>query len=187
MLSVPLLRGGTGLIDAVAVLGRCDIRAGFVVADLGCGGNGHFVAPLAHLVGPAGLVYAVDIQKKVLHAVEAKMRTLVIPNVSTIWSDLEVPGAMKIKDASCDIALVINVLFQNTKHDAIIGEAARIVRPGGRVVVIEWKPTASPFGPPTELRLSPTQIKGLAQDKGLRLYDEFDAGKYHHAEVFLKG
>ena len=84
-----ILRGGTALLDAEKILTRLGIAEGMIVADLGCGGGGHFVAPASRLVGRTGHVYAVDIQKAVLHTVESKLRLQHVTNVDLVWSDLE--------------------------------------------------------------------------------------------------
>lgn len=181
-----LLKGGTALLDAVSIAERLEIKPNYVVADLGCGGAGHFVVPLSRMVGPGGTVYALDIQKTVLAAVTSKTALMHCTNVHTIWSDLESYGAAPIATESCDRVLIINVLFQNNDHAAIIKEGARLLREGGQLAVIEWKPLASPFGPPADHRLSPQTVKKLATDLGLALYDEFDGGKYHFVEVFRK-
>jgi ubiquinone/menaquinone biosynthesis C-methylase UbiE len=181
------LRGGTSLLDADQTLSRLEIKQSYTVADLGCGGNGHFVGPLASLVGRLGKIYALDVQKKVLDSVSSKIQLLGLSNVELVWSDLEQYGAASIPEGSCDITLLVNVLFQNTHHETMLREAARFVRAGGRVAVIEWKPIATPFGPPVELRLSPGFMKELGKSAQLRSFDGFDAGPYHYVEVFIKG
>ncbi|MBI4239700.1 methyltransferase domain-containing protein [Candidatus Uhrbacteria bacterium] len=181
-----ILQGGTALLDAFKILKRIEIKEAYVVADLGCGGGGHFVAPLAKMVGINGKVYALDVQKRVIEAVESKMKFQKILNVETVWSNLEVYGAAKIPNESCDVVVIVNVLFQNTQHSTIINEATRMLRPGGRLAVIDWMSLSSPFGPPLNLRISPERLKSIVFNSGLRLFDEFDAGSYHYVEVFRK-
>ena len=180
------LRGGTALIDPLTVLTHLDIRDGYIVADLGCGGGGHFVGPLAKMVGAKGKVYAVDIQKKVLQVVEGKMKQQNISNVVTVWSDLERGDSTDVPEGSCNVVLLINVLFQNTNHESIVQGAVRMIQSGGRLVVIDWKPTGSPFGPPSDTRVSPHKITEIAKPLAISLIEEFDAGPYHYALVFKK-
>ncbi len=182
-----VLKGGTALLDANKILQRLDIKDSYVVADLGCGGGGHFIAPTASMVGANGKVYAVDIQKRVLSALKSRLELQKIKNVELVWSNLEQYGAAKIPESSCDVAIIINVLFQNTKHDIIIQEAKRFLRPGGRLAIIDWKEGAQPFGPPKELRIQKQKIREVAYEVGgLFLIDEFDAGRYHYALLFRK-
>ncbi len=182
-----VLKGGTALLDASQVLQRLDIKDGYTIADLGCGGGGHFIAPSAIMVGKNGKVYALDIQKRVLQSVKSQLEIQKIKNVEFVWSDLEKYGAAKIPDGSCDVVMIVNVLFQNKKHDAILKEAKRFLRPGGRLAVLDWKEGFQPFGPPRELRVPPQKIREIAYEiGGLFLIDQFDAGQYHYVLVFRK-
>lgn len=180
------LAGGTSLIDPVAVISHLDIRDSNTVADLGCGGGGHFVSALSKAVGPKGKIYAVDIQKNVLKIVEAKMKQENNANVTTVWSDIERDGSKDIPSDSCDVVMIVNVLFQNTHIDKIVQEASRMIESGGRLVVIDWKPSGSPFGPPSDRRISPQKISEIAKTLNLSALEEFDAGQYHYTLVFKK-
>ncbi|MDP2656563.1 MAG: class I SAM-dependent methyltransferase [bacterium] len=178
--------GGTSLIDPRTVVARLDIHDGDIVADLGCGGGGHFINSLSTAVGAKGKVFALDIQKNVLKVVEAKMKLFNLSNVTTVWSDLERDGSAGIISGSCTIALLLNVLFQNSRYEKIVQESLRMIMSGGRLVVIDWKPSGSPFGPPSDRRISPQKVKEIAQSLGITLLEEFEAGPYHYALVFKK-
>lgn len=181
-----LLKGGTALINVPELLKQLGINSGQTIADLGCGGGGHFVAPTAVMVGSAGIVYAVDIQKKVLNSLEATLKLQNIGNVKIVWSDLECIGAANIPEKSCDVAILANVLFQNKNHTNIIHEAARLVRDGGRIVVVDWKQTGGAFGPPQDIRVAPETVQKVAKDSNLEFLELFDVGDFHYAAVFRK-
>lgn len=185
-MAMPLLQGGTSLIDVSHLLKQIGIGPGNIVADLGCGGGGHFVAPTAALVGSSGLVYAIDIQRKVLGSLEASLKLQNITNVKIVWSNLEDIGAAEVPNESCDIAILANVLFQNKNHEAILCEAARMLKEGGALVVVDWKHYKASFGPPDELRVSVEQVKDIAVRLGLREERVFDVGNYHYALILRK-
>jgi len=180
------VKGGTVLLNVDEIIKKLDIKESYVVADLGCGGGGHFVDSLARLAGKTGKVYAVDVQKGVLEVVKGKMKSQNITNVEYVWSDLEKYGAAQIPDGSCGLALLINVLFQNSQHETILKESARFLRIGGRLVIIDWKHTPSPFGPPQNIRVDQKKLKDLGFSLGLTWFDEFDAGPYHFGLTFRK-
>lgn len=186
MLSSPSIHGGSTLLQPETVFRKIGIESGQVVADLGCGGGAHFAFSAANLVGKNGTVYAVDVQKNVLLSVKTRAESLGIPQLKTVHANVEKLGSTAIDDAVCDHAIIVNVLFQNKNHEAILREAARLVKTGGLLTVIDWKKTASAFGPPQELRTDPTIITQQAVAAGLRFFDEFDAGPYHYAIVFKK-
>ncbi|HBO99877.1 MAG: hypothetical protein UX17_C0031G0010 [Parcubacteria group bacterium GW2011_GWC2_45_7] len=180
------LRGGNELIDPVKLLEHGKIRQGFIIADLGCGAAGHFVFPAAHLVGPQGKVYAVDLLKSVLQAIDSRRKLEGVDNVDGIWADLERAGGMRIADSSVDLSLLLNTLFQIKDKATIVREAARITKSSGMLLVADWKMTQAPFGPPVEKRVDPIQVKSLIQSADFELVEEFEAGPYHYGLAFRK-
>lgn len=181
-----IVRGGTALLDVYAILTKLGIKEGDVVGDLGCGGGGHFVIASAKMAGVRGTIYAVDVQKSVLEYIESRAKIDQIETIKTVWANLEKFGSVKIPDNECDIAILANVLFQNKDFSTILREAARIIKPGGRLAVIDWKKIAAPFGPPVELRVGEDVVKHYGQEAGLKFVDEFDAGQYHYVLIFMK-
>ncbi|KKQ57251.1 MAG: Methyltransferase type 11 [Parcubacteria group bacterium GW2011_GWA2_38_13] len=178
--------GGNQLIDAKFILKKIRVHEGKVVADLGCGGAGHFIIPAGKWVGKKSTVYAVDILRSALEEVSKKARLMGIKNIKTIWSNLEIPGSTKLSDNELDIAFLINILFQSKEDKNIMTEAARILKPGGKLLVIDWNSTRVPFGPPLVDRVDPNEIKEIAKTLGLKIMDEFDAGKFHFGLIFKK-
>src|SRR5512143_268188 len=138
---------GKELIDPFKVLQEAGIRSGMSVADFGCGTLGHYVFPAAQLVGPDGKVYAVDILKSVLGGIESRTKLEGATNVITVWGDLERINGIKLDDGMMDIGLIINNLFLSKQQDTMVKECVRMVKHGGKVVFVDWKPTGSNFGP----------------------------------------
>lgn len=104
------------------------IPSDWVVADLGCG-----TANIAQRLGPhVKHVHAVDMSKTMLDA--ARKRLGHLENISFHHADLlDLP----LPDACVDAAVISLVLHHVDAADEAIGEVARIVRPGGRLVVID--------------------------------------------------
>ncbi|MDX9893725.1 MAG: methyltransferase domain-containing protein [Patescibacteria group bacterium] len=180
------ISGGNELLDPNVILERLGVKIGSKLADLGCGGAGHFIIPAAQMVGKNTNVYAVDILKSVLKSVTSKARLEGVNNIKTIWSNLEIPQATKIKDNELDFALLINILFQSKNDKVIIAEAKRMLKDGGRLLVIDWNNVPASFGPPNVDRVSSREIKTIASQLKLALIDEFDAGNYHYGLIFEK-
>jgi len=178
--------GGNLLLDPAFILKKVGVTGEMSVADLGCGGAGHFVLPAAHMVGNKGVVYAVDVLKEVLGGVESKAKLEGLSNIRYVWSDLEVVGGTKIQAESLDVALLVNVFFQTKEHQNILQEAKRLLKSGGKLLVADWSEIGSPFGPATEKRVKKDEIKRLAQSVGLKELEEFSAGDYHFGLLFQK-
>jgi ubiquinone/menaquinone biosynthesis C-methylase UbiE len=178
--------GGNELLDAKKVLEIAGLSEGARVADLGCGARGYFSLQAAKLVGTKGVVYAVDILKSALNGVESNARLHGLSNIRTLWSDLEKFGATKLPENYLDFALLINILFQTVDDETVIKEAVRLLKRGGKLLVVDWKKTGAPFGPPIQDRSSPEEIKQIVNRLGLKLEKEFEAGPYHYGLVFIK-
>lgn len=178
------LRSGTELINPFKLLERVGIRAGQKVADLGCGALGHFVFPAAQLIGADGIVYAVDIQRSVLEQVDRTAKDEQIMNVKTVWSDIDVYGATRIEDGALDLTMLINNLYLSQNRPQLVREMARLTRPGGRMVMVEWKTIATPLGPPTAQRVDKEAAKKILESPSFKLLDEFEAGPYHYGLLY---
>lgn len=174
-----LLNAGTILKD---ILG---INIGAMVADLGAGG-GMFAIQAARLVGDQGQVYAVDILKNTLSEIESKARMAGLYNIKTIWSNLEVVGATKINEGTLDFTMLVNVLFQSSKHYEMMAEAARLLKPGGKLLVVDWDNTKPAFTPPSNMQVEPNKLNEYAHQLDLKLEKDFKAGQYHFGIIFSK-
>ncbi len=179
---MPYIPGGSELLNPFLILEHAGLREGMSVADLGCGAIGHFVFPAARLVGRSGTVYAVDILKSALSGVESRAKIEGANNVRTVWSDIEVVGATKIPSGSLDVVMLVN----NLPKREMVTEAVRLTKPGGLLLVVDWKLTAAPFGPPSKDRVDKEAVKIMATTERLRLKEEFEAGQYHYGLTFVK-
>jgi len=112
--------------STTALLGLID--PGLVVADLGCG-TGETAAALAPHVRK---VIGVDQSEAMLRA--AQRRTSHLQTVDLRRGRLE---SLPIEDGACDGALLILALSYVAEPDVVVGEARRILRPGGRAVVVD--------------------------------------------------
>ncbi len=177
---------GTGLIDPNEVLQRVGIEPGWHVIDLGCGSLGHFTIPAARLVGGVGRVYAVDIQKPALRAVERAAKSEQLWNIHPVWSDIERVNAARIPSDAADLTLIANTLHQVQHQAGLWQEAVRLTRPGGLILVLEWKNQPTVLGPPLEHRLSLEDIQSRGIALELLVNDVFEAGDHHDAVLFQK-
>ena len=99
---------------------------------------------------------------------------------------MEVFGATKIESSSLDVVLLINVLYESKKRANILREAIRLLKKNGRLVVVDWKNVATPFGPPAEDRVKIELLEAAGSKLGLVVEEEFVAGPYHYGMVFIK-
>src|SRR3989344_3933288 len=145
-MATSIISGGNALLQPRQILKEhLRVQPGQSVGNFGCGGGGFFTLECARLVGDQGVVYAVDIVKAALSSVDGKAKLQGLYNVKTVWSDLEVVGALQIPEQSLDHGLLVNVLFQSKKHDDILREVTRLIKPQGKLLIIDWNQTPIPF------------------------------------------
>jgi len=174
----------SAFLNPQKILKRAGVAYGTTVADLGCGG-GYFILEAARMIGDDSTAYGIDVLKGVLSALDSKARMYGLTNVKTVWSDAEVyGGAREIPNGSVDTILLVQLLSESHKHDAIFKETVRMMKQHGRAVVVEWKQGGSDFGPPSEKCVSPEHVKQITHAAGLKLVQEIDAGQYHYGLIF---
>jgi len=176
----------TIFLNAKTILKDLGVSHGQTVMDLGCG-SGYFVIEASRLVGDPGTFYAVDVLKPSLSTVSSKAATYGLTNIKTIWSDAEVVGgAHSVMNASVDVMLLIQLFSQTNRHQDVFREAARMTKPNGQIVVIDWQPDRMQYGPPKERRLPIENIKAMATKEGWSHFKEIKIGAYHFGLVITK-
>ena len=111
------------------------VEPGSTVADIGAG-SGYFTERLARLVGPAGRVYAADIQAGMLDLIRARLARERITNVSLI---LSAPADPKLPPAAIDLALMVDVYHELNDPQTVLARIREALKPGGRLVLVEYK------------------------------------------------
>jgi ubiquinone/menaquinone biosynthesis C-methylase UbiE len=179
-------RSSRDFIDAGKVLREVGLSAGQVVLDAGSG-SGHFSTASAALVGPSGTVWALDSDQPSLDQLTREIFTNGLKNIRPLLADLAEP--LPVKSASVDLCVMVNVLHGLAADGTAPGalkEVARVLRPGGRLAVVEFKKREMEFGPPLDIRLDAADVERLAAPAGLKRERAFEAGPYSHAVVFRK-
>jgi protein-L-isoaspartate O-methyltransferase len=132
-------------------------QAGERVLEIGPG-TGYYSLDLARWLEPGGTLELFDIQREFLdHAME-RVAAAGITNVSATQGDA---ASLPHPDASVDAVVLTCVLGEIPDQDAALSEVARVLRPGGRLVVGEL------FGDPHYT--SPAALERRGQAAGLRL------------------
>ncbi len=162
-----------------------NLNHGMKVADIGTG-SGVYAFLASKLVGENGKVYAVDIQHELLSKLRTESKRQNIHNIDFVWGDAEEKAGLKIKDATVDVAIVSNVLFQVEDKRGMIFEAARLLKPTGKILVIDWTDSFGGLGPMPNDVFSKEEARSLLTEAGLSFLKEFDAGAHHYGFIFVK-
>lgn len=161
------------------------LRAGMKVADIGAG-SGRYTKAMNRVIGTQGTVYAVEVQKDLLSKLETDMGVLGFHNIVYLWGNCEKIGGTKIPDSTVDCALLSNILFQVDDHASALGEMFRIVKPGGRLVVIDWTDSFGGLGPQPKSVFSKGEALAKAHAAGFEFVRAFDAGAHHYGLIFTR-
>ncbi len=152
-----------------------------VVADLGAG-TGHYsieAGRLAHL----GKVYAIEVQKDYLEKVRHLAQDARLNNVECLWGNIEKRGGTKLGDAVVDVVIASNVLFQVEDKVGFIEEVSRILKPNGKVLLVDWS-DVSHF---RSIAIIPkAQAREMFERKGFVFDREIDAGTHHYGMILVK-
>ncbi|MCF7815577.1 MAG: methyltransferase domain-containing protein [Candidatus Pacebacteria bacterium] len=166
-------------IEPTTLCSHFHLREGDSVVDFGAG-SGHFIKPLADLVGKSGSVYLCEIQKTLVDALGIKAQELQLSNVHPIWCDLEAVGGTKINDGSLDAGILVNTLFQLEEKNIALSEMARVLRKGGKLFIIDWTDSFGGLGPHQGSVVSESDAKTLAESCGFSFERSFPAGDHHY-------
>jgi len=162
-----------------------DLDAGMHVADFGVGA-GHYAIAMAKIVGDEGRVYAIDIQKELLERVKRHAREAGVNNLEVIWGDIERVGGTRLKDASIDVVLLSNILFQIEEKSILLEEMHRILHAQGKVIVIDWSESFGNMGPHADAVVQLEVAERLFTEHDFKKDKTFDAGEHHYGCIFSK-
>lgn len=159
------------------------LQLGDVVADLGSG-SGHYALAAMRAVGEKGRVYAVDIQKDMLVRLKNEAKRQGFDNVEIVWGDVEAPGGSKLADGVADAVVITNLLFQLENKEGIAKEAHRIVKKGGRLLLIDWAESFGGIGPHADQVVHKEEAEKIFSQAGFEKVRDIQAGAHHYGMIF---
>ena len=168
--------------DPAVNVSRLGLALGMKVVDLGAG-SGFYTVESARKVGPSGHVYAIDIQKDILERIRNAGTAQGLHNIEVIWANAEKIGGTKLREGLADRVIASNILFQIEKPEEFALEIKRLLKPGGKVLVIDWNPGSS-LGPKDPFLSSKAQA--LFEKSGFKLEQSFMAGDHHYGLVLSR-
>ncbi len=125
----------------------------------------------------SGLVYALDRQQEAMARIKEKIMAQGCSNILAMEADILQP--LPIADGCVDVCLLATVLHIVQVRNAaptLFKEIHRVLKPGGRLAVIECKKEDQDFGPPIHIRLSPQEIDDALDGCGFERVSLADMG-----------
>ena len=146
------------------------IAKGAAVADIGAG-SGFITERLASRVGPTGKVYANDVQPQMLEILAKRLARKKIANVTLVQGDLDDP---KLPPASVDLEIMVDVYHEFSQPQAMLRKLREALRPGGRMVLLEYRKEdpAIPIRPEHKMSVAEAKMEVEAEGFTLSRVDE---------------
>ena len=162
------------------VITALNLKPGEAVADIGAG-SGYFTFRLAHHVGDTGRVYAVDVSPDMIVHLNRRIRDLKVKNVVTI---LSAPDDPLLVDASIDRFFICDTWHHIGDHPRYLALMKKMLKPGGQVVMIDFKKAETPVGPPMEMRIDRDDLLKEMETNGFKLAAEHTFLPHQYFLVF---
>jgi SAM-dependent methyltransferase len=143
------------------VLAALALAPGHVVADVGAG-TGYFAVRLARAV-PEGQVIATDLEPDMVRYLAERAARERLPNLRALAAPADGPG---LGAGSVDRALLVDVWHHLADPTAYARGLAAALRPGGRVVIVDFRLDAT-RGPPRAHRIAPEAVAAALRGAGL--------------------
>lgn len=164
------------------VMDALSISENSIVADLGAGG-GWFTVRLAERVGPNGHVYAEDVQHQMIEAIKRRVAregySRRVTPILGLASDPRLPERV-------DAVLIVDAYHEMEHKVPLLRNAAKWLKPNGRIGIINFKKDGHGPGPPMDERVDPERVIRDAEAAGLRVLARPGFLQYQYMLVFGK-
>ncbi len=161
------------------------LQEGSQVADLGAG-SGFYTLGAAKIVGPSGKVYSIDVQPELLARIRNQAHADKLHNIEVIHGDVEKVGGTRLREISVDVVFACNILFQIEQKQDFVKEIKRILKSGGRVLVVDWQESFGGMGPHPDHVVTEEAARALFEKEGFVFINEIQAGDHHYGIIYRK-
>lgn len=143
------------------ILDLLPLNSKSVVLDAGAG-SGFLTIPAAKITHKT--VYAVDLDSRMLGVVRTKAADEGLENIQALLESID---ALSLPDGSVDIVLVSLILHEVPSLTTTLDELARVLKPGGWLLCVEYEKEESPVkGPPMHIRIPSSLMKEELEGAG---------------------
>lgn len=166
------------------VMDALRVAEGTTVADIGAGG-GWFTMRLARRVGRNGRVFAVDVQRLMIEAIERRVEreglSKIVTAVQGEYDDPKLPA-----DTRTDAVLIVDAFHEMEDPVLMLRNVARTLQPHGRIGIIDYREGDGGPGPDAVERVPPPVVIAQAAAAGLKLVEQHKFLPYQYFLIFGK-
>ncbi len=162
------------------LLRELELKPGMDVMDVGAG-TGYYARRIAALVGPRGKVFAIDVQPEMVEMLSAVAKK---PEFGNIKPLLGSEKSVTLAENIADLAIMVDVYHELEFPSEMLASITRALRPGGRVVFVEYR-AEDPLVPIKALhKMSEAQIRREAEHNGLIWVRTANTLPWQHVVIF---
>ena len=136
-----------------------------MVADIGAG-TGYFSRRIAY---KGAKVIAIDIDPKAIQWMEEQKARFPIELQDRLVIRLAEPNDPKLKSHEVDLVLLVNTYSYISNRVQYFSKLKEAIRPGGDVIIIDFKKKETPFGPAIEERVDVADVEKELKEAGYTL------------------
>ena len=164
------------------LLAALDLKPGMTVADVGAG-TGYYSWQIAERVGATGRVDAVDVQPEMIALLKERMRQRGVRNVQAVLGTSADTG---LAPGTVDLALMVDVYHELDRPREILDSILRALRPGGRLVLVEYRAEDDKVPIKRLHKMSVDQIRREVGAAGLVWQQTVETLPWQHIVIFSK-
>ncbi len=166
--------------DCRMMLDALGVKPGQTVCDMGAG-NGFYTLELARMVGPEGLVYAVDIQPEMLRMLSRRAAQEGLGNIRLVLGS---PIDPRLPVREIDLVLCVDVYHEFSHPEAMLTRIRDSLSEDGKLVLVEFR-GEDPAVPIKPLhKMTKAQVRAELEPAGFRVASEFDRLPWQHLLFF---
>jgi ubiquinone/menaquinone biosynthesis C-methylase UbiE len=158
------------------------IAKGSTVADIGAGA-GYITWRLAERVGPAGKVYANDIQPAMLTILRRNMKERRLDNVEPVLGLVDDP---RLPANTMDLVILVDVYHEFSEPQKMLRKMRESMKPDGRLVLLEYRAEDSKVPIRPEHKMTIEQVKAEVEPEGFQFDKVLEDLPRQHILVFRK-
>lgn len=161
------------------------LKQGDKVVVFGSGSGGHTLAAARALNG-SGTIYGIDVRAPMVEKLKKEAGERHHLNVRVLHGNVDRLGGTNVGTMSADVVVIPDTLFAYANKETMLKEADRILKPGGRLLIVEWAASYAGAGPAPQDVCREEDALNFAKKAGFEYDRRFSAGNYHYALIFHK-
>jgi ubiquinone/menaquinone biosynthesis C-methylase UbiE len=161
-------------LDAIA------LKKGDVVGDIGSG-VGYFTWRMAKRVGPAGKVYASDIQPGMIEQLKKNVAARGLTNVVPVLGTDVDP---KLPAGKLDLALLVDVYHEFSQPQQMLAKIREALKPSGRMILLEYRKEDPSVPIRLEHKMTVQEVRAEIEPEGFKFETSLETLPRQHILIF---